>query len=96
MLAIGANQQRADARSTPDGSPVSALMAGATRHPRPASAPRPRQIALATACRPTPVGLAARLPMDYYDEAIRAYSEFSGVNAWAMLGTLALGEPVPT
>ncbi|MEZ4716710.1 MAG: hypothetical protein R2851_11580 [Caldilineaceae bacterium] len=34
MLAIGANQQRADAWSTPDGTPVNALMAGATRYTR--------------------------------------------------------------
>ena len=98
MLAIGANQQRADAWSTPDGSPVSALMAGATRYTRaPSISPAAAgKIALATAATDACWPLATRLPMDYYDEAIRAYSEFSGINAWAMLGTLALGEPLPS
>ena len=97
MLAIGANQQRAQAWTTPDGSPLSALLAGVTRYTRapgisPAAAGK---IALATVATDACWPLATRMPMDYYDPALQAYSEFAGINAWAMLGTLALGDAVP-
>ncbi len=37
----------------------------------------------------------ALLPMDYYDADAGAFSSDSGFNAWGILGTAALGEPVP-
>jgi len=35
-------------------------------------------------------------PMEYYDPMIGSYSEHSGFHIWGMIGTISLGEPLPS
>jgi len=86
VLALGANRQRNEHANRY----LAATGAAYTRSSAAAAGKLAVVLAGADACLPA----GALTPAGYYSPTLGAYSAQSGVNAWAILGSAAIGEPV--